>query len=163
MTHSSSTARAGLRDSWRLRAKASVAGGAAAAFVAPLLFWVALLATPPGGRGFWTNPSDVLLALPAIWLFAGMVSLPASVLAGPIVLAGAERVPRAATPAAIALGAVLGASVMSALPFVVGARSSSGLALSLFAAAMGATGAGVAAAALHWLRRSARAEAPNAP
>ncbi len=160
MTAPTPTVRPELTDSWRLRAKASVAGGAAAALVAPVLFWVTLIATPSSDRGFWTNPSDVLVALPAVWLFASLVSIPASILTGPVVLAGAARVPRAAVPVSIALGAMLGALVVNALPLIFGARSAAGLPLSLFAAAMGATASGVAAAALHWLR--SQATAPNA-
>ena len=155
MTNPSPPTSAELPDTWSLRAKASVAGGAAAALVAPLLFLATALATPPSDRGFWKDPSDIFFAVPAIWLFAGLVAVPASLLAGPFLLAAAARVPRAAVPAASALGAGLGALVMNALPLLVGARSTMGLALSVFAAAMGAMGAGVAAATWIWLRRTA--------
>jgi len=143
------------RDTWSLRAKTSVAGGAAAAFVAPLLFLAMTLATPPSDRGFWSDPSDILFAVPAIWLFVGVVAMPVSLLVGPSLLATAARLPKATVPAAAALGAGLGALVMNALPFLVGTRSTMGLALSVFAAAVGVVGAGVAAAMCIRLRHTA--------
>lgn len=155
MTNPTPTTPTELDDSWSLRAKASVAGGAAATLVAPLLFLATVLVTPPSDRGFWKEPSDILFAVPAIWLFAGLVAVPASILAGPFLLAAAARVPRATVPSAMVLGAMLGALGMNALPFLVGTRSTMGLALSVFAAAMGAMGAGVAAAMWNWLRRTA--------
>lgn len=159
MTGSASELPANPPDSWRLRAKASLAGGVAAALVAPLLFFVTVLATPPGDRGFWRDASDVFFAVPTIWLFAGLVALPASLLAGPLLVAGVARVPRASVPVAVLLGAVLGALVMNAVLLLVGARSTMGFALSVFAAAVGAVGSGVAAAACRWLRTQ---RAPNA-
>lgn len=135
-----------------MRAKASLAGGATAALAAPLLFFATVLTTPSGDRGFWRDASDVFLAVPAIWLFAGLVALPASLLAGPLLIAVAARVPRATVLVAVLLGAVLGAIVMNALPFLVGTRSPMGFALSVFAAALGALGSGVAAATWQWLR-----------
>ncbi len=147
------------RDSWSLRAKASLAGGAVAALASPLLFFVTVLATPPGSRGFWVDATDVVFAVPAIWLFAGLVALPASLLAGPLLLAGAARVPKATVPVAALLGAALGAVVMNVLPLLVGASSPMGFALSFFAAAIGAVGAGAAATAFARLRVR---QAPNA-
>ena len=153
MTKHSQGTSAKMPDSWSVRAKASVAGGVAAALVAPLLFLATTLGTPSSDRGFWKDPSDILYAVPAIWLFAGLVAVPASLLAGPFLLATAARLSTATVPAASVLGAGLGAFVMNALPLLLGVHSSMGLALSVFAAAVGALGSGVAAAVLLWLRR----------
>jgi hypothetical protein len=127
-------------------------GGTAAALVAPLLLFATVVATPPSDRGYWSDPSSILFAVHAIWFFAGLVALPAGVLAGPVLLAIAARITPAPVPAAILLGAVLGALIMNTLPFLVGAESTVGLPLSVFAAATGAIGAGVAAAMCNWLR-----------
>lgn len=125
--------------------KASLLGGLAATLASPILFLATVLATPPDQRGFWKQPTDVFFAFPAIWLFAGVVTLPTSAVLGPIMLAAVEQLRNARIAAAITLGAAFGATAMNTLPLLVRATDA-GLSLELtaFAAAMGSLGVGVA-------------------
>ena len=143
---------AGLQRRFLAKVKASLLGGAAATLSAPIFFAAAIMLTPQDDRGFWKEPLDLLPAIPAIWLFAAIVSMPTSLVFGPIILAVADRLPPRRTVSAQVLGGLLGAAIMNALPLVVGGATVGFLfQLSAFAAATGAVGAGVAA---HWWRRT---------
>lgn len=139
--------RQAVRGRWSSRLKASLLGGLAATLASPILFLAVVLATPPDRRGFWQQPTDVLLAVHVIWLFAGVVALPTGAVFGPFMLAAVERLGRARMAAAVTLGATLGAAAMNSLPLVV-RMTDAGFspALTAFAAAMGGFGAGVATA-----------------
>jgi hypothetical protein len=136
------------RNSWRMRAKASLFGGIAATVAVPLLMIAAVPFAPPTESGVSIQPSDILPAIPAIWVFAGAIILPVSLLLGPLLLAAAARMPRAVILVAALLGATLGVAVVNALHVAVllsAEHSPVGWALSTFCATIGALGAGAAA------------------
>ncbi|SDO29047.1 hypothetical protein SAMN05216303_1011042 [Rhodoferax sp. OV413] len=129
------------------RIKASLLGAVVATLAAPAFWFMAELVAP---SGFWIKPVDVLFASPAIWLFAGLIAVPTSLCLGPVLFAFTWRLPRPQQSASV-LGALVGAAIMYILPVVVGSADRPfSPELSVFGAATGALGAGVAA---HFLRR----------
>ncbi|MCE2969864.1 MAG: hypothetical protein LW847_06540 [Burkholderiales bacterium] len=92
-----------------VRAKASLVGGVVAAVSTPVFWFVLVLLQP---SGFWTSPSEVIWAAPAIWLFAGLITAPAGLCFGPVALAFAAYTPLKLQHSAFAVGALLGAGIM---------------------------------------------------
>lgn len=135
--------------------KASLLGAVAAALVAPV-FWFGLVLLRPGG--FWTRPLDVIVAAPAIWLFAGLIAIPVSLVLGPLLLAVIFRFPRPQLSACV-LGAIAGAAILYALPVLVGRFDTAfHPEQSAFGAAMGAVGAWAATRFMTRFRRRAAVE-----
>jgi len=143
------------------RVKACLFGAVAAVALAPLLFAVAISLTPATERGFWHGASDVVFAVPAIWLFAAVVAVPTGVVFGPALLALAERLPLNPRLSALVLGAILGLVAINVLPVLFGDTGPVfHLQLSGFGAATGAIGAWVSALSLP--RTSVRGRVRNA-
>ena len=137
------------------RMKASLLGGLVATLAAPA-FWLLLVLVQPSG--FWTNPADVLIAIPAIWLFAGVVVVPASLCLGPMLLAFTSRRHRPQLVTSVA-GALAGAAIMYILPVAAGSPDHSfSVGLSAFGAATAALGAFVAARSIRRSQLLGRSE-----